>query len=175
MPVDTFASTVRDEIAFSTTFPLPYRVLALGAVGILGWSTNLHGLNLLGIDAATALELSTLQPKPKGVRCSSPPHSSSLFSGPDTPDLSSTPLPTHNGWKLVPHPSSIYRPVYRLFLQYSLLVLASWGLYYRHSGGGKLELVDLFKFIPAVTMISLAMFLVCPFVMFENRVSDKFL
>ena len=51
--------TIPDEITFSVNFPLPYRVLALGAVGILGWATNLHGLHLLGIDATSALELST--------------------------------------------------------------------------------------------------------------------
>ena len=45
---------VGDEISFSTSFPLPYRVLVLGAVGVLGWATNLHGLTLLGIDAASA-------------------------------------------------------------------------------------------------------------------------
>lgn len=162
MPVHTFEAVVHDEIAFSTNFPLPYRVLALGAVGILGWATNLHGLNLLGIDAATALELSTRQPKAR------PPSSSPSSS------ISSLPLPTHNGWKLVTHPATIYRPVYRLFAQYSLLVLASWVLYY-HSAGGHFELVDLFKFIPAVTMICLAMFLVCPFDFFEKRERDKFL
>ena len=63
--VDSLEAAFRDEIAFSTNFPLPYRVLALGAVGILGWATNMYGLNLLGIDAATALELSTRQSKPR--------------------------------------------------------------------------------------------------------------
>ena len=81
---DSLEAAFRDEIAFSTNFPLPYRVLALGAVGILGWATNLHGLNLLGIDAATALELSTRQSKP---RPSDPSPTSSV---------SSLPLPTRN-------------------------------------------------------------------------------
>ena len=156
------ADQVGDEITFSTNFPLPYRVLVLGAVGVLGWATNLHGLNAMGIDAATALELRTRQTTHRSTNSSS------------SPESATTPLPTHNGWKLVAHPSSIYRPVYKLFLQYSLVTLASWAVFH-HAVDGKLESVDMFKFIPAVTMIFLFMLLVCPFDVFEKRERDKFL
>ena len=152
---------VGDEISFSTSFPLPYRVLVLGAVGVLGWATNLHGLTLLGIDAASALELSTRQ--------TNRANSISL----SLPDSPVTPLPTH-GWKLVATPSGVYRPVYMLFLQYSALALLSW-VVYSHAIGGKLDLVDMFKFIPAVTLIFLFMLLVCPFNFAEKRERDKFL
>ena len=68
---------VREELAFSAHFPLPFRVLFLGCLGILGWATNLHGLTALGIDAASALELST--------------HHGRLTAHADPP----TPLPEH--------------------------------------------------------------------------------
>lgn len=45
------------EAPFAATFPLPFRVMLLGGLGLLCWATNLHGLQLLGIDAADALEL----------------------------------------------------------------------------------------------------------------------
>ena len=158
--MDNHSGAVVDEISFSINFPLPYRVLTLGIIGILGWATNLHGLNLLGIDAATALELSTRHDR--GTQPTS------------LPESPTTHLPTHNGWKLVTHPSSIFKPVYKLFAQFGLVILASWALF-RHASSGKLELVDMFKFIPAVTMIFLFMLVICPFDMFEKRERDKFL
>lgn len=151
-----------DEITFSTYFPLPYRVLTLAGFGILGWATNIHGLNLLGIDAASALELSTRRPADDPLDSSLPPVSPT------------TPLPTHNGWKLVAHPASVYWPVYRLFLQYATVALLSWALFYRATGG-KTDVVDMFRFIPAVTLTCIFMFLVSPFNLFEKRERDKFL
>ncbi|KAF7790348.1 hypothetical protein EIP86_001303 [Pleurotus ostreatoroseus] len=155
------ADHMGDEITFSTNFPLPYRVLALGGVGLLGWATNLHGLHLLGIDAASALELST-----RGA------HASSLSSSSVDPET--TPLPTHNGWKLVAHPLGVYRPVYRICVQYACVALLSWAVY-RHATGGRVDAVDAFKYIPAVTMLFVFMCLVSPFMLFEKRERDKFL
>ncbi|KAJ8077290.1 protein-ER retention protein [Marasmius tenuissimus] len=48
-----------DEIPYSVSFPLPFRVLGLVGLGILGWATNLHGLELSGLDAPAILELRT--------------------------------------------------------------------------------------------------------------------
>lgn len=152
------ADHVGDEITFSTNFPLPYRVLALGGVGILGWATNLHGLHLLGIDAASALELSTRGHGP-----------SSSLSDPVT-----TPLPTHNGWKLIVHSGSVYRPVYRLLAQFACVGLLSWTAF-RYATGGRVDAVDVFKYIPAVTLVFVFMCLVCPLALFEKRERDKFL
>ncbi|PSR79662.1 hypothetical protein PHLCEN_2v6963 [Hermanssonia centrifuga] len=147
-----------DEITFSANFPLPFRVLALGALGILGWATNLHGLNLLGLEAANALELST--------------HQAHRLTSSSVPN---TPLPTARaGWKVIPHPSTIYGPVYKLFFQYSAVCLVGWALY-RHATRGEFELVDIFKFVPAVTTLCLFMILVSPFNFAEKRERDKFL
>lgn len=47
-----------DQDTFSAAvFPLPFRVLFLICLGILGWATNLHGLHTLGLDATNALEI----------------------------------------------------------------------------------------------------------------------
>lgn len=45
------------RVPLAAIFPLPFRVLFLVALGVLGWATNLHGLQLLGIDGPGALEL----------------------------------------------------------------------------------------------------------------------
>lgn len=153
---------LREEIAFSARFPLPFRVLCLGGLGILGWATNLHGLNALGLDAAAALELSTHQPH----RLT---HHSYDGSEPDTP------LPTtRGGWKLVPHPATLYGPVYCLFAYYTAFSLFCWACY-QHATGSDVELVDVYKFIPGVLMLFLLMMLVSPFDVFEKRERDKFL
>lgn len=150
---------IGEEITFAAVFPLPFRVLFLGGLGILGWAANLHGLSVLGIDAAAALELSTHQ-------------SGRLTTSDYTPN---TPLPTtRSGWKFAPHPSSVYAPVYRLFLQYTVLTLVGW-LLYRHATHGDIEMVDVFKFVPAVTTLILLILLVSPLNLCERKERDKFI
>jgi len=148
---------VAEEITFSALFPLPYRVLFLGGLGILGWATNVHGLTAFGIDAAATLELNTHH-QPQRL----------TTSGTDA-------LPTtRSGWKFVAHPSMVYSPIYRLFVQYTAVTLVGW-LMYRHATHGDIELVDVFKFIPAVTLLILAMLLVSPFNVAERKERDKFI
>ena len=48
--------------AFSTAYPLPFRVLTLIGLEILLWAINLHVLTSLGIDAAGALDLTDEHP-----------------------------------------------------------------------------------------------------------------
>ncbi|CAL1707321.1 unnamed protein product [Somion occarium] len=149
---------VSDETTFSTIFPLPYRVLALASLGVLAWATNLHGLELLGIDAANALDLDT--PRSRAT------HSSLR---------SASPLPTisHRGWKHASHSDPQHTPVYKLFLQYSVIVLVSWSLY-RSTTRGDLVLVDVFKYIPAVTVLVVLILLICPFNVFQKHERDRF-
>src|ERR1700733_13009495 len=99
--------SVRVESTFPILFPLPFRVLFLAGLGILGWATDLHGLELLGIDTASTLELRA----PEGFR-------------------SRSPLPTQSspGYKLFTQPSTPYTPVYRLFVTYSVWCFLSWSL-----------------------------------------------
>ncbi|KAI0081348.1 EXS-domain-containing protein [Panus rudis PR-1116 ss-1] len=147
---------VAEEITFSAYFPLPYRAYVLAGLGILAWATNLHGLHILGLDAATTLELNSSRNRDhSGGRPTSP-------------------LPGPGGWKQVSPPRSTYGPVYRLSLQYFAFVGTSW-LLYRYAMGGDLALVDVFKYIPAVTGLLLFMLLICPFNVVEKAERDRFL
>lgn len=47
------------EKSLNLLFPLPYRVFGLFGLGILAWATNLHGLDKLGVDTVSALDLRT--------------------------------------------------------------------------------------------------------------------
>ncbi|KAH7911970.1 EXS family-domain-containing protein [Hygrophoropsis aurantiaca] len=88
-----------DDVPSAVTFPLPFRVLFMVGMGIIGWATNLHGLQLQSIDAVSALEL---RPSPY-LPLSSPSPSS--------------------------HSLPVYKPVYRLFTWYTLWCLLAWILY----------------------------------------------
>ncbi|KII92819.1 hypothetical protein PLICRDRAFT_103603 [Plicaturopsis crispa FD-325 SS-3] len=87
------------EIAFAAAFPLPFRVIFLVGLGILGWATNLHGLDALGVDAAAAFDL-----RPRA------------------------PLPS-NGFKLVPPPQALHTPIYRVFVAYAGWCMLAWTLF----------------------------------------------
>ncbi|KAJ6625470.1 EXS family-domain-containing protein [Mycena sp. CBHHK59/15] len=80
------------EIPVVLAFPLPFRVLALAGIGILAWATNLHGLDLLGVDVVTPMDL-RIDANPSNSHL--PPH---LSGGPKHPAT----------------PSVIYTAVYRL-------------------------------------------------------------
>lgn len=56
--VDSLVGRVEEVSNRAFAFvPLPWRVLFLIGAAILGWATNLHFLNLLGIDTAYALNM----------------------------------------------------------------------------------------------------------------------
>ncbi|KAI0703376.1 EXS-domain-containing protein [Cerioporus squamosus] len=142
-----------DELYFSSAFPLPFRVLCLVGLGILGWATNLHGLHLWNIDAAGVLDLNSYD----GYRLTSP-------------------LPTDRraGWKTAHHLSQAHRPVYKLFVTYSAWTFACW-LVFRFATRRDIESVDSFKFIPALASLCVLTALVCPFNVLYKHERDKFL
>ncbi|OCH92320.1 EXS-domain-containing protein [Obba rivulosa] len=146
------APDVTEELLFSAAFPLPFRVLCLAGLGILGWATNLHGLYASGIDPISALDLRT--------------HDGGRL----------TPLPTSrtSGLKSVVHPSTVYRPVYRLFIAYSIWTFLSWTIF-RYASYGDVYIVDAFKFIPAIAALWLFMVIICPFDVFQKPERDRFL
>ena len=141
-----------DELYFSSAFPLPFRVLCLVGLGILGWATNLHGLHLWNIDAAGVLDLNTHD----GYRLTSP-----------------LPLDRRAGWKGAHHGASA-RPVYRLFGAYAAWTVACW-LVFRSATRGDVESVDGFKFVPALAALCVLTALVCPFDVLYKRERDRFL
>ena len=135
----------------AAVFPLPFRVLSLICLGILGWATNLHGLHALGLDPIGALNLKV--------------HHSTRM-----------PLPTdrNSGFKHFPHPSSSYVPIYRLFASCSIWCFLLWCIY-RYATYENLIYVDVFKYLPAVAILGLLTGLFCPFEVLEAPHRDAFL
>lgn len=147
------------ELFFSAAFPLPFRVLCLAGLGILGWATNLHGLHLLGLDPVAALDLHPYRYDGHRLTASSAPTSTTarVF-----------------GWKLSLDSSTVHMPVYRLFCAYSTCALSAW-LVFRYATHGNFTLVDVFKFIPALAALFVLAVLICPFNVFEKSERDRFL
>ncbi|KAI9456539.1 EXS family-domain-containing protein [Lactarius psammicola] len=142
-----------DDLSFVVAFPLPFRVLFLAGAGILGWSANLHGLRLLGIDAASALDLHVHE------------HGS----------VTPLPLDSRNrGLKASPDPTALYSPVYRLAFRYGLWCTFAWTLY-RTATHGSAILVDFFKYIPAVCALVVLICALSPYDIVQKRERDAFL
>lgn len=136
---------------FAATFPLPFRVMFLAGMGVLGWATNLHGLEALGIDAAKALDLRS-------------------------PSSSRAALPSHRspGFRLIPQATTLWDPLYRLLAVYSLWCFIAWALF-RLATRESMLIVDVFRYIPAITGLGVATALVCPFDVLYKRERDMFL
>jgi len=75
---------------------------------------------------------------------------------------------------MVASPVSLYGPVYKLAFQVMLITGAAW-LLYSNATAGSLGLVDVFKYIPAVTGLFMFMLLVSPFDAFARHERDAFL
>lgn len=147
MDIDTEPNTGSQsvsDLAFSATFPLPYRSLFLIGAGILGWATNLHFLSVLGVDTGHALEI-------RRGSSQHAPHS---------------PLPsTSRSSRYInffAHPGSLYRPVYRIFAYYAMWTFLSWFLF-RLWTGAKPGVIDEYKTMPSITAIFIIAVLFCPF------------
>ncbi|OJT15779.1 Protein ERD1 -like protein [Trametes pubescens] len=146
-------SDFADETYFAAAFPLPFRVLCLVGLGILGWAMNLHGLHIWNIDAPNTLELS--------------------LSAHDGRRLTS-PLPTATGWRHAPAGPPPHRAVYKVFGVYAGWTLACW-VVFRVATSADAALVDGFKFVPALAVLFVLTALVCPFDVLHKHERDRFL
>jgi hypothetical protein len=150
------------EIPLAATFPLPFRVLVLAGLGLLGWATNLHGLHAAHVDAPAALDLRA------------PGHG--LLVLPPSPRTS--PLPSHGHVNVNlpahPHPPTVYVPLYRLTAGYAAWVFASWILF-RAATHGDPKLVDVFKYVPGLAVLGVLVALTCPWDVCRKRERDLFL
>jgi hypothetical protein len=157
-----------DDLSFVIAFPLPFRVLFLAAAGILGWAANLHGLRLLGVDAASALDLRTIErtPLPLVVVDGQHHHAQAQQAhssiGQPTDTIATSPSSS---------PSS---PVYRLAFWYGLWCSAAWAMY-RSATDGNSALVDFFKYIPAVCALVVLIFMFTPYDVMHKRERDAFI
>jgi hypothetical protein len=131
--------------AFSSTAPLPFRVLFLVAAGILCWALNLHGLYLFGIDTSL------------------------LFDGYVTSSGQSHLTPTPG---IVQPP---YNAVYRLFTCYIVATAVGWCTYSVFTNWGEPTLVDSYRFIPIVCIIAAVLSLFVPIKGFYRRERRQFL
>ncbi len=150
--MSSFNANIDAETNLNLTFPLPYRVLTLLGLGILAWATNLHGLHLLGIDAAGVLEFRT-----EGY----PPWSTHLTSRTEG----------HPGYK---SPSVHYLAVYRIFFAYAAFCLTSWTVF-RVCTKGDGFLMNAFGYIPLTTGLVVFVILISPMRVFHKPERDKFL
>jgi hypothetical protein len=127
-----------DEILYHLSFPLPYRALLLVGLGLLGWATNLHGLDALGVDVVAAMDLRTDTNPTQPVI---PVHHTASF----------------NHSKAV----LLYHAAYRIFFSYSALCFLSWCLFRTVTHGDR-TLVDYYGYIPVITSIAVIVMLFWP-------------
>ena len=139
------------DASFSVTFPLPFRVLSLIGLGILGWAANVHGLRVLGVDAVRALDL-----KPEADEY---PH-----------------VAVDGGRVHRPYadPQLVYKPVYRLASIYAVFCAFAWWFYDR-STQGNATLADVYKFIPSVCALCALIMLVNPYNTLFKGTRDAFI
>ncbi|KZO93093.1 EXS-domain-containing protein [Calocera viscosa TUFC12733] len=136
--------------AFSKSFPLPFRVLALLGLGILGWATNLHLLRVLGVDSYVALIKNTSAARSE--------EDGYVASG---------------GGTKREQERALTASVYRLFLLYTLWVGVGW-CFFRIATGGEEGLINRFRAVPAILLATILLFLLSPY-SFEKHTRESFL
>ncbi|KAL0956428.1 hypothetical protein HGRIS_002576 [Hohenbuehelia grisea] len=136
----------------NAAFPLPFRVLLLAGLGILGWATNLHGLDIMGVDVVGAMDLRTLDI-----------HQAIA--------LPSRPATSRGGAENL---KALYRTMYLLCITYSVWWIAAWALFWSATYADP-DMVDVFGYIPAVAALVVILILICPFDLFWRAERDKFL
>lgn len=147
----------------NVAFPLPYRVLVLVGLGLLGWATNLHGLHKLGIDAVAAMDLRTEGFAPR-LPLSNLRRASLIAEGRTSGHVRSA------SYLATPH---VFRAIYQVFFGYSALCFVSWVLY-RIASQGNAARADAYGWIPACTAGIMVLLLVVPHNRFFPEERRKF-
>jgi hypothetical protein len=116
--------------SFSLSFPLPFRVLFLIGLAQLLWATNLHILHLLGLDTSWILDI---KDPPDGTRPSSTNGLIDRQEGGEGEEgtMEELGIELEGGVgesKKVPS-GSLYGPVYKIFLGYSVWVGLGWATF----------------------------------------------
>ncbi|KAK2464223.1 hypothetical protein APHAL10511_003680 [Amanita phalloides] len=143
------SSNVDPDSLADALFPLPFRVLALVGVGIMGWATNLHGLHAYNIDVVSAMDLRTE---------AYPPNS-----------------PRTRRWNSYRHRTSPpHATIYALSAVYVIWLFVTW-LIYASAMHGVPETADAFKYVVSVAILVIIAALICPFDILFKRDRDQFL
>lgn len=145
------SSSVDSGIFADASFPLPFRVLVLVGLGILGWATNLHVLQAYNVDVLWAMDLRTegLPRSPHNI----PDRRRSSYYRRETPP---------------------YVTIYAMCLVYFIWVFLAWSVYVSALHGIPAT-ADKFKYIASVAILVVLGVLICPFEFMFKRERDQFL
>ncbi|GAA5945190.1 Erd1p [Sporobolomyces koalae] len=116
---------------FSLVYPLPFRILCLTFLTVVGFATNLHLLAALGIDTAQVLD----------IRLDHPPSISS--------NGNSNPPP-------LVHPTQLYAPLYKLATAGLATTAITWILYRVVTTGSAVDEALAWRWFPATVALALA-------------------
>ncbi|WWC86862.1 uncharacterized protein L201_001741 [Kwoniella dendrophila CBS 6074] len=168
---------------FSSSFPLPFRVLFLIGLAQLLWAINLHVLYILGLDTSWILDLrddpdidlegsSSLvdeqveQGQSGSIELNVPNHSNSKLHRSigkniislDDEDLSEpdTPIrPNINNTRIIrPQSSKLHGPIYKLFVLYTLWCGSGW-IIFRILSQGIEEEMEKWRIIPGLLWVGI--------------------
>lgn len=124
---------------FSLRYPLPFRILVLTFLTVVGFATNLHILSSLGIDTSQVLD----------IRLDHPPSISS--------NGNSNPPP-------LVHPTKLYQPLYQLGLSGVTATGVAWFVYRGLTNGLETrEALREWKWFPAFVALALTAVCFVPF------------
>lgn len=129
-PLDT-----RPFSSFSSVIPLPYRVLVLTGIGLFCWATNLHLLQILGIDTTRVLQTDGFQ-------------------------YAHLPLSSRPSHAAIVQ-KHLYSTSYTLLFALFIWTGANW-LLFRICTHGNPSFMDYFRFIPAFGIIGVVIASISP-------------
>lgn len=130
---------------FGLRYPLPFRILLLSTITVVGFATNLHILAKLGIDTACVLDIRLEQP-------TAPPTSATTFV----------------------HPTTVYPPLYSLGAVAFAWTAAGW-LAFRAAAGGEADAAIHWRVLPAACLLAAAAAVAWPGKILYQRDRFRFL
>ncbi|WWD00635.1 hypothetical protein V866_007570 [Kwoniella sp. B9012] len=147
---------------FSSSFPLPFRVLFLIGLAQLLWAVNLHVLHVLGLDISWILDLRDDPDPPldepeteeRGIELSVPSSLPKTISLDDElePD---TPIRSRASERIIRPPSNkLHGPVYKLFLLYSAWCGSGW-IIFRILTNGIEDEMERWRVIPGLLWVGI--------------------
>jgi hypothetical protein len=177
-PADTFDTPSHTHITlpgFSSSFPLPFRVLTLVGFAILLWAINLHVLAALGLDTSRALAITRdgTDDEIAEEGFMSPgsldqeneheheQHELSSLHRRTPSSFSSTVSPTSVMFSRRLSPHALYKPVYALFAVYTVWIGAGW-LVWRTLTDGEVDKMEKWRGLIALIVAGVGFWIWMP-------------
>ncbi|WVW78401.1 hypothetical protein I302_100355 [Kwoniella bestiolae CBS 10118] len=147
---------------FSSSFPLPFRVLFLIGLAQLLWAVNLHVLHVLGLDISWILDLRDdhdPDPPPVGeegeIELSVPGPKGTMTISLDDELEPDTPIRARQSERIVRPPSNkLHGPVYKLFMLYGAWCGSGWVIFRLLSNGVEDEM-ERWRVIPGLLWLGI--------------------